>query len=266
MLPNFLIIGAPRAGTTWLAKNLREHPQVFMPKTKEIHYFDRHYSEGVEYYKQFFSGADGFEAVGEATPEYMYLPEMPELIHKLMPDCKLILILRNPVDRVYSRYWNSRAKYKENKNLSFEEKIKKKPLFIEEGFYFDHLNNYYKYFKPEQFLILKYDDVLDQPLKLLQDVFLFLNVDINFKTSLVMNRVNAASDKPNLAKSKLVYYVLKILGKAGLKDLSLAIAKRNAAELPPMNPETRKWLAGEVYKEKNRQLQKLTGLDVSHWC
>jgi len=108
-LPDFLIIGAQKAGTTWLREQLRAHPDVFMP-AEELHFFDhRHaYEKGAGWYAdQFAEGAD-CSRVGDKTPEYLYLseradiPEGPRRIHDLLPDARLIVVLRDPVTRALS--------------------------------------------------------------------------------------------------------------------------------------------------------------------
>lgn len=265
MLPDFLIIGAPRAGTGWIAKNLMCHPDIYMPRIKELHFFDRHYEKGIEYYEEIFSHAKGEKAIGEATPEYLYLPEIPPLINKHLPDAKLIVSLRNPVDRLYSRYWNSKAKFIENKEYSFEEKIKSKPLFIEEGYYYDHLMEYLKYFPKEKILILFFDDIKNNPTKVLKEIYSFLDVDINFESPLTHHRINAASVIGFLAKSKLLWYLYKVFERFNIVKGSEYITKVNAADIPPMNKDTKAWLVKEVYWEKNRLLEKLTGRDLSSW-
>ena len=265
MLPNFLIIGAPRAGTSWLAKNLRAHPQIFMPAEKELHFFDRHFDKGTGYYEAFFDAASGEPAIGEATPEYLYLPEVAQRIQHVLPHCRLILSLRNPVDRVYSRYWNAKAKFEANRALTFEEKLRQKPLFLDEGKYFSHLVRYYQYFPPERFLILLHEDIRTNPAGCLRRTYEFLGVDPSFEPAFMTERVNAAADKPFLARSRLLYYIHKAAGRAGLRSIARWLADNNAAELPAMSPETRRWLAEDVYGMENRKLEELTGIDVSRW-
>jgi len=264
-LPNFLIIGAPRSGTTWLAMNLREHPDIFMPQIKEVHYFDRHYAEGIDYYLKFFRGAESFRAVGEATPDYLYFPEVPERIASVLPESKMILCLRDPVDRVYSRYWNAKAKYTENRSLSFEQKLRQKPLFLDEGKYFTHVKRYYEYFAPEQFLILSYDEIQSEPDDVMRRAYEFLDVDSTFRPETLDLRVNAAASKPHHAKSRSLYYLHRSLEKIGLHALANVVQNYNAASLPSMSEETRRWLVEEVYRQENLKLQQLTGLDVSQW-
>ena len=95
MKPNFLVIGAQRAGTTWLYECLREHPEIFLPETKELHYFDLNHEKGYEWYFQHFEGASE-KAIGEITPNYYQYPGAIEKAHALLPEAKFIFILREP--------------------------------------------------------------------------------------------------------------------------------------------------------------------------
>lgn len=265
MLPNFLIIGAPRAGTTWAAKNMMDHPQIFMPRIKEVHFFDANYEKGMDYYEAFFSDAKDQIAVGEATPEYLYIPEVAARIHQHLPNAKLIVSLRNPVERLYSRYWNSKAKYVSNRDLSFEEKIKQKPLFIGEGFYYDHLTRYYRLYPREQILVLLYDDLEKDPHGFLSEIYKFLGVDPEFTSDYQEIKINSAAAKKYVGKSQLLWNIHRGLMRVRLFSLARMVEDMNRNEYPPMHAETKRWLVEEVYKDKNRQLEELIGRDLTAW-
>jgi Sulfotransferase domain. len=265
MLPNFLIIGAPRAGTGWMARNLREHPDIYMPRIKEVHFFDKHYEKGIGYYGQFFAGVRKEKAIGEASPSYLFLEQVPTLIKKCIPDIKLIVSLRNPIERIYSRYWNAKARYLENRNLSFEEKIKLKPSFIEEGFYYDHLMRYYNLFQKENILILLFDDLKENPARFLQSIYTFIGVDTEFISPFMDQKINSASSKKELAKSKLLWYVCEILSRIKLLKTHNFVMKLNEGQISPMNRKTKEWLVKEVYLEKNILLSELIGRDLTAW-
>lgn len=265
MLPNFLIIGAPRAGTTWIAKNIGEHPDIYMPKDKEMHFFDRHYDKGIEHYETFFPDTTTCTAVGEATPEYLYMPDMPARIKQHLPDVKLIASLRNPTDRVYSRFWHAKARFAENKDVSFEEKIAAKPVFLEEGFYYDHLMRYLELYPRENLLVLLFEEIKTDPLGFLKKVYEFLEVDTDFKPPVADQKVNSAAIKGSLAKSRMLGYVYKGLMSMNIAAPAKFIERINEGTIPEMNPETRKHLVNEVYREKNLQLAELIGQDLSAW-
>jgi len=109
-LPSFLIIGVPKAGTTSLAAYLAGHPDIFMSREKELHFFDRdEKDEG--WYREQFLDAGAATAVGEATPTYILSRKALSRMASLLPDAKLIVLMRDPVDRAYSHYWWNRPMY-----------------------------------------------------------------------------------------------------------------------------------------------------------
>lgn len=265
MLPNFLVIGAPRAGTTWITTMLKAHPDIYMSSVKELHFFDKHYDKSIAYYEQFFGDWVNEKAIGEATPAYLCSERVPLLIKKHLPDVKLIVSLRNPVDRLYSRYWNAKAKFPSNRDLSFEDKIKRKPLFIEEGFYYDHLLRYYQHFPEDRIQVLLFDDLKKNPREFVRGIYGFLGVDSTIVPPLLDQPINAASGKKMLGKSRLLWYLYK--GLVGMKIIRLAhtLKNLNKKQLPPMKTETREWLVNDVYLNKNKLLEELIGRDLSHW-
>ncbi|MEZ4774711.1 MAG: sulfotransferase domain-containing protein [Bacteroidia bacterium] len=265
MLPNFLIIGAPRAGTTWIQKNLIQHPDIYMPSKKEIHFFDRFYEEGIGYYENYFEGVSGQTAIGEATPAYLHRENVPQRIYDHLGPIRMIVTLRNPVDRLYSRYWNSRGKFIENKGLSFEEKVMAKPEFIEEGFYAAHLSRYYEIFPRENILVMFFDDIKKDSDGFLKQIFEFIGVDPDFDSSISDKRVNTSDSKKLLVKSKPIYYLSKASRKLSLTNLATKLEDINRATLPPMTSKTRMWLIDNYYRDKNESLGNLLGKDLSSW-
>jgi len=268
MLPNFLVIGAPRSGTTWIEKNLRAHPDVFMPSRKELHFFDRDYARGLTYYEDLFSGWSGQAAVGEASPSYLAgrddAVDIARRIAENLPGVRLIASLRNPIDRVYSRFLNAKAKFDENAALSLEDKLREKPEFLREGIYADHLQRYYEVFPREQVLVLLYDDLIANGHAFMKRVYTFLSVDANFTTGLEEVRVNAAAGKRNLARSKSLWLLGRAIGRLGARRLADRLRTANSRELPQMSPETRQLLL-EMYRPHNERLEKLIDRDLSAW-
>lgn len=133
-LPDFLIIGAQKAGTTSLFVYLCAHPDVLAPVEKEVHFFDQHWANGVPWYRGHFPTAVELAArrrggrtalTGEATPYYLFHPHAPERAARTVPDARLIVMLRNPVDRAYSQYHHRRRLGLEH--LSFEDAMAAEP-------------------------------------------------------------------------------------------------------------------------------------------
>lgn len=264
-LPNFLVIGAPRSGTTWLYQNLKTHPDVFLSETKELHFFDRNYEKGMEFYKKNFEGSETYKAVGEMTPQYLFSKEVAARIKENIPNAKLIVLLRNPTDRLYSSYQNYKSKNKELTNLSFEKDLESRPHLLEEGLYAVGLTTYFDLFDKANVFVGFYEEVEKDPVALWKRLCNFLNIDQNFISPYISNKINTAASKKYLANNKLYYYFSKVFRRLGLKSLAFYFEKKNFKDYDPMNEKTRKWLVEEVYYKSNKQLENLLNINLSHW-
>src|SRR5215213_1565056 len=120
-LPNFIIIGAQRGGTTSLYRYLTEHPSIGAAYRKEVHFFDRHFDKGMAWYLAHFPARGEFPIVGEASPFYLFHPAVPGRIHAAVPQARFIALLRNPIDRAYSQY-HMKSRH-DLETLSFEDAL-----------------------------------------------------------------------------------------------------------------------------------------------
>ena len=189
-LPNFLIIGAPKSGTTSLYRNLKVHPQIFMPSLKEIHYFSEESfqtEEGLKYYESLFDEVADELSAGEASTGYLFSPETPERMKALVPDVKLIAILRNPAERIYSHYWMKRRRdtlnidtQRGNISSHFSQLIAHPDVenFVY-SFYWQSLNRYLQLFDKSQIKVCLFEDLQQDPQNLYLDICTFLGVDKN---------------------------------------------------------------------------------------
>src|SRR3954468_5620489 len=110
-LPDFVVAGAAKGGTTSLFYYLKPHPQVWMPEAKELHFFSNHFDRGIDWLRAQFVGAGADDVVGEMTPEYLEHPYAAERMASVIPDAKIVAILRHPVERAYSHYQMQCAKF-----------------------------------------------------------------------------------------------------------------------------------------------------------
>ena len=186
-LPNFLIIGAQKAGTTWLAYMLNKHPEVFMPNY-EIHFFDRveNFSQGIEWYEAKFVLADSNKkAIGEKTPEYLWVngdrPAIHQTVKQFFPNIKLIIVLRNPVERAIS-HANHLVRYGYLSPFDNIDRIIWNHVIIDKGKYYQQIKEYYRVFDPEQiFTLINEEDIIQRPQQSLQKICDFLDIDSTFK-------------------------------------------------------------------------------------
>ena len=179
-MPNFLVIGVKKAGTTWLYNLLKSHRCIYVPKfRKEVHFFDWNYSKGVGWYQSFFPKKrlkECTKAIGEATPGYIFDNRARERIQKHMPNDKFIITLRNPVDRLVSAYTYYRQRGGKNTFITFSRR-NDKPYKM--GLYSAQLREWFKDFNREQFLILIFEECISDPDTTKKRIAKFLEVDVN---------------------------------------------------------------------------------------
>jgi Sulfotransferase domain len=193
--PNFLVIGAQRAGTTLLHRILATHPEVYVPsQRKEVHYFDRYFERGQGWYAGYFPAERAGRrhiAVGEVTPDYLAHPQAADRIHATIPDCRLIAILRDPVDRAFSWYQYCRRNGDERR--PFERFIAEDPTAVEYGLYHKHLSRYWELVPRHALKVMLYEDLIADPLRESQALAIFLGLNCSFSNSsaLLADRINA---------------------------------------------------------------------------
>ncbi len=249
MLPTFLIIGAGRCGTTTLYSYLQEHPEVYLPANKrpEPHFFlkQAEYQKGLAYYRQrYFPVGGHWRAVGEASVSYLFDPLVPPRIHHDLPDVKLIVCLRNPIERAFSNYWHTRRSGLES--LDFSEAIARetertraltgtlleevKPYsYTARGFYHEQLMRYLPLFGRSRIHVTLFDDLCCAPAEAVTRVFTFLGVDP--------------------------------LPAAGYRE---RVENRSVPEGSVIPAAERTWLA-DLFRADVTALGALLGRDLSHW-
>lgn len=185
-MPNFLIAGVQRGGTTSINRMLNQHPDLFVFR-KEIHFFDKHYRKGIDWYKKHFKGIKG-GLCGEKTPEYIYFEECLRRIKIHRPEMKFIVSLRDPVDRAVSYCKANRELRGLPAGVQFTRGLKKlccKPTFtnydsyhfIQRGRYYEQLQTFFRYFDRSQLHIIIFERFKKSPVKEIKKVFDFLEVD-----------------------------------------------------------------------------------------
>jgi Sulfotransferase domain len=189
MLPTFLIIGAPKAGSTSLFRYVTAHPEVFGPSKKELDFFvsrtphrpgpGGNWSRGVGWYEEFFAGGANVPARGEASPKYSmhpHFPDAPSRIASVVPDARLVYVVRNPIRRMVSHYVH-RSRYG-HETRSLESALSDSTSeYVMGSRYAYQLEQYREYFPPNQLHVVIMERMADNPAQVLARVFAFLGVD-----------------------------------------------------------------------------------------
>jgi len=287
-LPNFFVLGAAKCGTTSLYHYLKQHPEIYLPKDKEPHFFDNDtfWNEGLEtYLKRHFRKAGGFPARGDTTPGYFHrwrkvIPRIKKVYEKNTP--KFILIFRDPVQRAWSHYLHmvrNRLEYETfERALELEAKrIRETPNrwfgYFTDGLYASQLKPWLEAFSKTNFLFLLTEDLSKRPHEVLQEIFAFLGVDRNARISTFVKANVAAEPRWEslikfLSKPSPLKKPFKILlSPYARKRVNEWLRRANLKALtmkPIMEPETEQRLR-ERYAKEVRELERLINKDLSHW-
>ena len=184
--PGFLCVGPGKTGTTWLWSQLAQHPEIFLPKKKEINYFNAESPENpvvgnpnalrsIDWYLQYFKSARPTQLCGEFSPSYFWSLGAAERIRAFDGGMRILAMLRDPVERSYSHYLY-RRQMGSSKTKSFETEIKSCPFILDRSRYFDHLCRYFDRFPRDRVMVLFFDDMVRNPSELIRDVERFLGV------------------------------------------------------------------------------------------
>lgn len=269
--PTFVIAGAMRSGTTALAAWLRDHPDVYLAPVKEIHYFDRHYGEGAQWYAAHFAGHRGEHAVGEATPNYLYQSVALERLRADVPAVRLVLLLRDPVARAHSHYLQRVSRGGEE--LSFEEAVAAEPRrlaegddldrahysYVDRGRYLGQLRRVLELFPAEAVSIHLFEDLRDRPRAVFAEVASFLGVDPGTVPESVGEQANAYQGFRSLRVRAAAQRLPK-----PLRDAVGRLNRVETARYPDVDPATVERLRA-TYAEEREELCRLLGRDLHEW-
>jgi hypothetical protein len=303
---DFIGIGAARSGTTWLCECLRQHPDILFPikessgkadtmklkGEKELDFFIRGYDKnfdqqiisnnerGIVWYLARFPAAQPGKVRGEFSPTYMADPGSANRIHKTFPDVKLIVVLRNPPDMIYSLYWWQVSIFRmrnevHERNYTFEDAVER-GFFLKRGLFHSQLKKYYDLFPRDRIHVIVFDDILSDPNRVIREAYAFLGVRTDFIPSTLQKKINRPKQFRSDLFKKSVRGVISLLRKAGLGAMTDRIttdtrlnrwySRMNIVEgkYPPMRSKTRRRLE-EYYRDDIANLEALTGRDLSAW-
>jgi len=189
-------IGPQKSATTWVYNCLKEHPDVAAPESDTIHYYDMFYARGEAWYEQFFDHATERQILYDPTTTYIRSPWAPRRIAKENPDAKIMVCLRNPIDRAFSHYWHE--KKKGSINFDFAEVLENYDLYsswIEPGLYAEHLERYLEYFDRDQLLCLRFETLKADRRAFLRQIYHFAGIDDTVWPSWLDRKSNEAGGR-----------------------------------------------------------------------
>ncbi|MFT5496651.1 MAG: hypothetical protein ACI9TH_002051 [Kiritimatiellia bacterium] len=272
---DFIGVGAAKAGTTWLGQCLKEHPGVCMSEPKELNYFGRkhvwppspmQYDQGPEWLRAHFEPPKEGQVVGEYSVAYLIDPASPQLIYDHNPRVKLFIALRNPIDALFSFYYELIKQYIVPD--TFESLLEQYPDFIRYGFYDEHIARFQALFPPEQIHFMFFDDLHADPAKFLREAYAYIGVDPDFEPPSLHARVNERREpryrwmrdaiggtRDYFRTRPALKPVQETLRALGVERLGNWVQARNQKQTPKpvMDPATRERLA-LVYAPHNAAL------------
>lgn len=296
-LPNFLVVGAAKAGTTSVYNYLKQHPEIYMSPLKEPFYFsfidakpsfkgpydektNKEIITNLSDYEKLFESVNWEKAIGECSNSYLFFRQSALNIKKTIPDCKIIMILRNPVERAYSHYLQSIMLGHEN--LSFKDAIKNEQVrkkenwrwhyqYVAQSLYYEQVLQYYDIFGEQKIRVFLFEELKSDALKVMKNIFEFLEVDSSFKPVIEIH--NATGLPKNKILHKFLSYdnwikdITKPFTSSKLrgKIYNLILLKNyDYKKKNKLDDELRKEL-NIVFKDDIMKLEKLINRDLSNW-
>lgn len=282
---DFMWVGAEKAGSTWVADILSEHPQVSFSEPKEIQYFNKsatfiqwyqnkNFSKWIEWYEKHFLHCKKWNKIWEFSTIYLSDDTVPKLIKETYPKIKIIITLRNPIERAYSQYQMYKNYFKKEER-NFQTAIENEAEYIDKWMYFKNISNYTKFFDRENILIILLDDIKKDPKKETNKIYKFLWID----TSFLSNSSNKKSNASQTVKNKFIFpvmssfskvliflrlsFLLNFLKRIWLKRLVFKLFFKKY-KYEKMEEKSRKYLQ-EKFATDISNLEKFLWRDLSEW-
>jgi hypothetical protein len=271
-LPTFLVIGAMKAGTTSLSEYLRTHPQVFLPTDKELCFFHSSWQEGFEWYESFFpNDPDGAVAIGEASTEYTrypHVPDVPARAASLIPDARLIYVVRHPIERIRSHYQHQALPGVEIRPL--ERAVLEDPVYVDTSRYAMQIEQYLRHFRRDQLLVITSERLRDDRTATLEEVFRFIGVDPTWTSEVMAKEFLRTVDRGeprSLFKSLQRvpgYRAVRERVPGRLKRATYGLRTGQTAQISTVSDRLRAQLE-DLLRDDMRKLRSYLGQDFHCW-
>jgi len=268
VLPNLVVIGAQKAGTTSLHRYLDRHPEVSMSTPKELNFFTSpawNWWRGVDWYESHFADAGAFAVRGESSPSYTTYPRetgIAERMHAVIPDARLVYMVRDPIDRMVSQYLHLRANGHELRSLAevCSDPALADSTYVIQGRYHLQLSQFLARYSRDRVLVIAQEDLLRRRRDTLRRVFRFLEVHPEFWAPELAVVANTAADKAGGLRGRARSVARTLPGPAA----SGAEALLARSGRPRLKPGVRRRLTTHFAADADR-LRRLTGRRFRSW-
>ncbi len=275
-LPNLIIIGAGKCGTTSLHYYLGLHPSIFMSKEKELNFFavDRQWNKGIDWYKSNFTG--NTKIFGESSPSYTLYPivkGVPKKMHSVIPDAKLIYSVRDPIERIISQYVQNYTIGLENRKIEDALSQLDNNPYVLRSMYFTQLEQFLAFFRKSNILIITLEDLYNQRIQTLRRVFRFLEVDEDFYCPRFQILKHDSKEKGR--KNRIGLFLKRMsetrFAKLFSTDMRMNIGRflykpfSTKIERPTLSDKVKDKLV-DYLKDDINKLREFTGFDFETWC
>jgi hypothetical protein len=275
MLPNAIIIGAMKGGTTSLHYYLSLHPEIQMSAQKELNFFCDRYNwhRGLNWYESHFTGKA--KIFGESSPNYTNYPNCPEVaprMHAIVPDAKLIYIVRDPIDRMVSQYVQKYSNRLDNRPIEEALSDSTSKSYLDRSLYYMQLEQYLPYYSSSQILVVTAEDLRDRRRATLHRVFAFLEVDADFYCTQYEMQLHSSKTKRRktptgqwLSKTSLAKLIQKLPKGISWHIENLLYLPFSRAIASPKLCNTLRQTLIERLTEDVEKLRAFTGCDFPYW-
>jgi len=265
MLPNFIIIGAMKGGTSSLYEYIATHPNIVSSSMKETNYFTQNgFKKGLDWYNQQFS--DGGQYAFEASPNYSkchIFPGVPERMFSILPKIKLIYIVRDPIERIISQYIHNYANGRESQTLSDILKDTNNS-YIQTSKYFFQIQAFLEYYPENNLLIIESEQLRKDPSKTLNNIFNFLSITPEYDPNIIGELFHESKVKER--KSIIEQELCKRINNPYLQKKIKQLANPLRKEIKkPILTYKEKEILSNVLAPDIKNLRTFSGLEFSDW-
>lgn len=274
----FIGIGAQKCASSWLYDILADHPEAALSEKKELDFFSYHYEQGYQWYERQFPDKAGAKAVGEISPSYFNEASVPERARLYSPDLRILLSLRDPVERALSQHRHLiRIGMVAGPDYRFETALADNPSYIDQGRYATHLSRWLACFPENHVLVVLMEDIRKNPEATARRVYEFLGIDPDHRSAALYEKSNPSyavrsrgvdAAIQRLRKSVRLLGlggIWRALGDSGLRRLYRRMNRKpSEAVVPPVPAETTHRLR-ELFREEITSLEQLLGRNLESW-